>query len=73
MTIQTMRFRADKLLGYVTKGNKVRFIDGMREYERVLWHDEADGNDYVILNGEAEIFTPYSDRCQVHEFVIGWI
>lgn len=73
MTWETSTFKEHKKMGKIARVGECRFIDGMREVKRILWHDKENDKLYVIYNGEAEPFRPYSERCQVHEFIIGRI
>ena len=73
MTFQTVCFRKDKEKGSVRKtGLKASFFDGNRRHERTLYYNNADGEWYVILDGEAFIFRWFTNQSE-RDCIIGFI
>lgn len=71
---ETAYFKRCRERGSVTNVGKASFYDGMARKERTLWHNAEDGKDYVMLNGNACTFYPYSETAQQHDgLIIGHI
>ena len=62
MTMTTYCFTAHKRDGFVRKIGTAWFLDGNRHTVRTLWYDTKDMTPYVILNGNAYGFKPYTNQ-----------
>ena len=72
MTHKTEMFLKAKGNHMITRIGEARFIVGNKEYKRILFYNDEDNKNYVIFNGEAEVFKLYSSQF-TSEYMIGYL
>lgn len=72
MTKKTEMFLEAKGNHMITKIGKARFLDGNKEHERILYYNDEDNKNYVIFNGEAEVFKLYSSQF-TNKYLVGYL
>jgi hypothetical protein len=72
MTNKTEMFLKAKEHHMTTKIGEARFLIGNREHQRILYYNDEDNKNYVIFNGEAEVFKLYSSQF-TNKYLVGYL